>query len=42
VPLYIIVSDEVGRWSGDPEKATYPDSYKVDYVRVYDLTDAAP
>jgi beta-glucanase (GH16 family) len=39
VPLGIIVSDEVGRWSGDSEEANYPDSYKVDYVRVYDLVD---
>ncbi len=36
VPLYIILSDEQGGWSGDPEKATkLPDFTYVDYVRVY-------
>jgi len=32
---YIILSLEVGKWAGDIAKATLPDSYLVDYVRVY-------
>jgi len=40
VPLYIKVSDEIGKWAGDIGKATLPDSFLVDYVRVYDLVDA--
>jgi len=39
VPLYIKLSDEVGNWGGDIKKATLPDRFLVDYVRVYDLTD---
>lgn len=39
VPLYIKLSDEVGNWAGDIKKATLPDRFLVDYVRVYDLTD---
>jgi beta-glucanase (GH16 family) len=40
VPLYIKLSDEVGRWAGDIAKATLPDEFLVDYVRVYDLVEA--
>jgi beta-glucanase (GH16 family) len=40
VPLYIKLSDEVGRWGGDIAKAELPDRFLVDYVRVYDLVDA--
>lgn len=40
VPLYIKLSDEVGKWAGDIATATLPDEFLVDYVRVYDLVDA--
>jgi beta-glucanase (GH16 family) len=36
VPLYIKLSDEVGKWGGDIRKAKLPDRFVVDYVRVYD------
>jgi beta-glucanase (GH16 family) len=39
VPLYIKLSDEVGNWAGDIKKASLPDRFLVDYVRVYDLAD---
>jgi len=39
VPLYIKLSDEVGKWGGDIGKATLPDQFLVDYVRVYDLVE---
>ncbi len=39
VPLYIKISDEIGDWAGDIRKATLPDAFLVDYVRVYDLAD---
>jgi beta-glucanase (GH16 family) len=39
VPLYIKLSDEVGWWSGNIEKAKLPDRFVIDYVRVYDLID---
>ena len=38
VPLWIILSDELGGWSGDArkvDKALFPDKIKVDYVRVW-------
>ena len=38
-PLYIKVSDEVGKWGGDITKANLPDALLVDYVRVYDLVN---
>ena len=40
VPLYIKLSDEIGKWAGDIKTATLPDEFFVDYVRVYDLVDA--
>ena len=40
VPLYIKLSDEIGKWGGDISKAKLPDRFLVDYVRVYDLVDA--
>jgi beta-glucanase (GH16 family) len=40
VPLYIKLSDEIGDWAGDIADAKLPDSFLVDYVRVYDLSDA--
>ena len=36
-PLYVKLSDEVGKWGGDIRKAKLPDRFLVDYVRVYDL-----
>ena len=39
VPLYIKLSDEIGKWGGDITKANLPDRFLVDYVRVYDLVD---
>jgi len=40
VPVYIKLSDEVGRWAGDIRTARLPDQFLVDYVRVYELVDA--
>ena len=42
VPLYLKLSDEAkfGGWAGDVRKATLPDEFLTDYVRVYDLVDA--
>ncbi len=37
VPVYILLSDEIGKWGGDIAKANLPDKFLVDYVRVYDL-----
>lgn len=39
VPLFIKLTDEVGKWGGDIKKAKLPDEFLVDYVRVYDLVD---
>lgn len=39
-PLYIKLSDEVGKWAGDIARAKLPDDFLVDYVRVYDLVEA--
>lgn len=39
VPLYLKLSDEIGKWAGDIKKAKLPDEFLVDYVRVYDLVD---
>ncbi|MBN2476226.1 MAG: glycoside hydrolase family 16 protein [Pirellulales bacterium] len=38
-PLYIKLSDEVGKWGGDIRQAGLPDRFLVDYVRVYDLVE---
>jgi beta-glucanase (GH16 family) len=40
-PLYMKLSDEaeLGGWAGDVSKATLPDEFLTDYVRVYDLFD---
>jgi len=40
VPEYLIFSSEVGTWGGDIRQAQLPDRFLVDYVRVYELTDA--
>jgi beta-glucanase (GH16 family) len=37
VPEYIKLSDEIGKWAGDINKAKLPDAFLVDYVRVYDV-----
>lgn len=39
VPLYIKLSDEIGKWAGEIGTAELPDRFLVDYVRVYDLVD---
>ena len=39
VPEYIKLSDEIGNWAGDIKKATLPDAFLVDYVRVYDVVE---
>jgi beta-glucanase (GH16 family) len=39
VPEYMLLSDEIGPWGGDIRKATLPDAFLVDYVRVYDATE---
>jgi len=39
VPLYLKLSDEIGKWGGDIARAKLPDRFVVDYVRVYDLVD---
>jgi beta-glucanase (GH16 family) len=48
VPEHIKLSEEAhildkptAGWAGDVRKATLPDAFTVDYVRVYDLTEAA-
>lgn len=38
-PLYIKLSDEVGKWGGNIAEAQLPDRFLVDYVRVYDMVD---
>ncbi len=40
VPLYIKLSDETGPWGGDIKKASLPDDFAVDYVRVYESVPA--
>ncbi len=40
VPVYILISDEIGKWAGDITKAKLPDQFLVDYVRVYDQVEA--
>jgi beta-glucanase (GH16 family) len=46
-PGYVKITGEISTedwainsyWSNDPAKAAYPDSFVVDYVRVYELSD---
>jgi len=40
VPVFLKLSDEIGKWAGDITKAKLPDDFVVDYVRVWDLVDA--
>jgi beta-glucanase (GH16 family) len=37
VPVYLKLSVEIGSWAGDITKASLPDRFVVDYVRVYDV-----
>jgi hypothetical protein len=37
--VYILLTDEIGKWAGDIIQATLPDKFLVDYVRVYDLME---
>ncbi len=39
VPVYLLISDEIGKWAGDIAEAKLPDKFLVDYVRVYDLVE---
>ena len=36
VPQFIKLTEEIGKWGGDIKKAKLPDTFVVDYVRVYD------
>lgn len=36
VPEYVKVTEEIGTWGGDIQKASLPDYCEVDYVRVYE------
>lgn len=36
-PVYLKLSEEIGDWAGDITKASLPDRFIIDYVRVYDL-----
>lgn len=33
---YLLLTEEIGTWAGDIHKATLPDSFELDYVRVYE------
>ena len=36
VPQFMKLTEEIGKWGGDIKKAKLPDTFVVDYVRVYD------
>jgi beta-glucanase (GH16 family) len=36
VPEYVKLTEEIGAWGGKIQKASLPDYFEVDYVRVYD------
>jgi hypothetical protein len=36
-PEYVKLTEEIGKWGGDIRAARLPDTFEVDYVRVYDL-----
>ena len=38
-PLYVFLSDEIGKWGGNIKLAKLPDVFTVDYVRVYEPAD---
>lgn len=37
VPVYAMLSTEIGTWAGEIDEHELPDRFVVDYVRVYDL-----
>ena len=39
VPEYIKLTEEIGSWGGDIRKASLPDYFTVDYVRVYEAVE---
>lgn len=39
VPEYLLLTEEIGTWGGDIQKAQLPDYFEVDYVRVYELAN---
>jgi alpha-L-fucosidase len=41
VPQFAKLTEEIGTWGGEIAKANLPDSFVVDYVRVYDSLDGA-
>ncbi len=41
VPEFAKLTEEIGKWGGDIAKASLPDYFTVDYVRVYDMVDGA-
>lgn len=42
VPEYAKLTEEIGNWGGDIKKASLPDYFVVDYVRVYDAVNPSP
>jgi beta-glucanase (GH16 family) len=42
VPEFIKLTEEIGTWAGDIQRAKLPDYFEVEYVRVYDLVNASP
>jgi hypothetical protein len=38
VPEYLKLTEEIGEWGGDITKTQLPDSFEVDYVRVYEMS----
>jgi beta-glucanase (GH16 family) len=40
VPEYLKLTEEIGTWGGDIRKASLPDYFEVDCVRVYELGEA--
>ncbi len=42
VPLYLKLTDEIGVWAGDIKKASLPDYFTIDYVRVYKAVPSEP
>lgn len=39
VPEYLKLTEQIGKWGGEIRDAQLPDSFEVEYVRVYDLVD---
>lgn len=37
-PEYLKLTEEIGKWGGDINKAVLPDFFEVDFVRVYEAT----